>query len=186
MNKDHLEEFIRENRPMFDDATPAPEVWDRILVGLGPAARVVPWRTWLYRAAAVLLIFSSSWLIHDMVYHASEDRIGTAEQQILSPEASELLEAELWYGGQIATAQEELVRLTADLPGLREEINAELAGLDTAYAELKRDLGDEAANEEIIAAMIQNYRMKLMILEDILAQVRENKPEERRATDYEI
>ena len=54
---------------------------------------------------------------------------------------------------------------------LRKEINVELTELDYVFRELKEDLNDNADNEEVVVAMIQNYRLKLEILEDILMQL---------------
>ena len=38
--------------------------------------------------------------------------------------------------------------------------------------ELKDDLNDNADNDEVIQAMIQNYRIKLEILEEMLNQIK--------------
>ena len=40
------------------------------------------------------------------------------------------------------------------------------------FKSLKEDLKDNADNEEVVFAMIQNYRLKLDILEEILLQLR--------------
>jgi hypothetical protein len=43
--------------------------------------------------------------------------------------------------------------------------------LQTIFEELKEDLNDQANEEEVIEAMILNYRMKLRLLEDMKAQL---------------
>jgi len=55
------------------------------------------------------------------------------------------------------------------------------------YEELKNDLDDHAANQEIIEAMIQNYRLRLGILEQILAQlIEKNETQAIQSNHYEI
>jgi UDP-3-O-[3-hydroxymyristoyl] glucosamine N-acyltransferase len=49
------------------------------------------------------------------------------------------------------------------------------------FRELKNDLHDNANNEEVIVAMIQNYRIKLEILKDILQQLKST--EEKKNND---
>jgi hypothetical protein len=59
-------------------------------------------------------------------------------------------------------------------PDVANDMKKDLAELDSVYRNLKKDLGDNIANEEIINAMIQNYRMKLQILEDIKQALNQN------------
>ena len=68
--------------------------------------------------------------------------------------------------------KEEVFRLTASNPEVRHEIDDEMIDLDRAYNELKEDLKDNADNEEVIEAMIQNYRIKLDILEEMLRRLK--------------
>jgi hypothetical protein len=47
--------------------------------------------------------------------------------------------------------------------------------LDKVFEELKRDLKDNSDNEEVIEAMIQNYRIKLEVLDEILTQLKKSR-----------
>ncbi|MGD2034222.1 MAG: hypothetical protein PVF73_04140, partial [Bacteroidales bacterium] len=51
---------------------------------------------------------------------------------------------------------------------LEEELQTDLSELDSIYEGLKDDLKDNIANHEVIEAMIQNYRLRIAILEDML------------------
>ncbi len=59
----------------------------------------------------------------------------------------------------------------------------EFSDLDVLFKELKEDLNDNADNHEVIEAMIQNYSIKLEILEDMLNQI---KPEQKNNNHEEI
>jgi predicted CopG family antitoxin len=74
----------------------------------------------------------------------------------------------------ISQKKEEVFRLTASNPDIRHEIDMEMIDLDQVYSELKEDLKDNAHNEEVIEAMIQNYRLKLDILEEMLSQLKQS------------
>ncbi|MDD5570003.1 MAG: hypothetical protein PHD97_02495 [Bacteroidales bacterium] len=67
----------------------------------------------------------------------------------------------------------------------KNEINVEFSVLDKNLKELRNDLNDNVNNEEIIEAMIQNYRIKLDILENILGQLK-NKNKQKDEKEYKI
>ena len=48
----------------------------------------------------------------------------------------------------------------------------DLNQLDSLYTELKSDLRDNIANQEVIDAMIQNYRLRISILEELLSEIK--------------
>ena len=54
-------------------------------------------------------------------------------------------------------------------------MNNELGELDGILRELKEDLNDDADNQEVVEAMMQNYMLKLEILEDMLEQIKAKK-----------
>jgi len=91
------------------------------------------------------------------------------------------MEAEAYYTSRIDLKKDEVFRLTAGNPEIRREIDMELVDLDRVYDELKKDLKDNAANQEVIEAMIQNYRLKLDILEEMLMAIKQsNEPQNEK------
>ncbi|WP_421764086.1 hypothetical protein [Ekhidna sp.] len=54
----------------------------------------------------------------------------------------------------------------------------DVAEMDAAFAELKADLNDNVDNEEVITAMMENYQLKLQILEEILSELEKETSEE--------
>jgi chromosome segregation ATPase len=96
-----------------------------------------------------------------------------------------LVEARAYYSSQIKTMEQEVYKLTGSDSPIRNDIQAEFEELDKVFDELKADLNDNAANQEVVEAMIQNYRLKLQILEEILYQLNNagknnDKDEEKR------
>ena len=186
MKTDRLEEFILRNRGAFDDSEPDPAIWSRIEKRKG---RIVTmnWRQIAWRAAAVAVIFTASYFFHDIIDRRNEPVL--AEQPVTESEeqpqiVKDLFEAQVFYTSQIDLKRDELFRLAAGQPGVMEDIDAELTDLDQVFQELKEDLNDNAHNEEVLEAMMQNYRLKLQILEDMLYLLRQSNAAENH-TNHE-
>jgi hypothetical protein len=174
MKTDKFEQFIRENRQGFGPQEGAPEVWDKIKKRKPEAPIMqISWRTVFSRAASVIVIFVASYYFHAYTSDRKTDDQGLLTKENLdSPLFNELLEADLYYTSQIKYKKEELFNLTSDSPGLRMDVNNELGDLDVILLELKEDLSDDADNQEVVEAMMQNYMLKLDILEDLLEQIK--------------
>ena len=174
MKTDKLEKFIIENRNEFDEMIPDPAIWDKIQKR-EPEKIVMNWTKILVRAAAVVVIFVTSYIFIDYLSNQNNSTM-LAEQELMehgdAKMVQELIEADYYYTSQISEKKEEFYCLTANNTGLRDDINMELVELDKVFKDLKEDLKDNADNEEVVFAMIQNYRIKLEILEDILMQLR--------------
>ena len=188
MSRDKLEKFILENRDGFDAFEPNPKLFEGVETRK-PKVLLGKWSNMAWKAAAAVAIFVASYFFHEWMNTSQTPQM--AENGEKTEEPSEifkvLMEAEMYYTSQINSRKEEFFHLSSGYPELRDEINYELVELDSIYAELKRDLRDNAANEEVIEAMIQNYRIKLDILEDVLRQMRaakndENEKEKRNET----
>ena len=182
MSPDQLEKYILDHRESFDDLEPDPALWERVDTRKTPVIRI-NWKDIAWKAAAVAVIFVASYYFHD--YMASRKQPSASLMSENSGEASpmvkELIEAEAYYSSQIDLKKEEVFRLTSSNPEIRQEIDMELVDLDRVYDELKKDLNDNAANQEVIEAMIQNYRLKLDILEEMLMAIKQsNEPQNEK------
>jgi hypothetical protein len=173
MKTDKLEKFVIENRAQFDTMEPNPDLWQKIEASQTKTVHI-NWTRVLTRAAAIVVIFVSSYIFFDYIMQ-QEERPVVAETEVADPEDlhayQELMEAEYYYSSIIEQRKTEFIELAGNNAPLRKEINIELSELDKIYRELKEDLKDNADNEEVVAAMIQNYRLKLEILEEILQQL---------------
>ena len=170
MKTDKLEQFVIENREAFDDEEPGAKVW----AGVEKQSRRtinIQWKRIGVRAAAVVVIFISSYYFHDFMQKRSSSREKMASGENITEQDDmyrELQEAKYYYTSQVEEKRAEVFKIIDDDTDLKNEIDSELLDLDKVLKELKRDLKDNVNNEEVIAAMIQNYRLKLSILKDIL------------------
>jgi hypothetical protein len=172
--KDRLEKYIIENREAFDIHEPGAEVWKKIEKNIRPK-RTINWRMISGRAAVVILIFAASYMVHELLDSRNREiahgRTKKEKEQVIP----ELIEAEVYYSTLIDEKLQEIKPMFNEDPMLEKEIRYDLNQLDSIYEELKNDLRDNIANQEVIEAMIQNYRMRLSILEDVLSHMQ---PEE--------
>lgn len=178
MKPDDFEKYIINNRMDFGPDHDVPDVWDKVKKRTRQEERLkLSWRHWTSIAASVLVIFTLSYFFHDYRAGLETQKSNQHANALDDPRLLQLLEADEYYTAEISYKKEELFRLASNEPGLESEINKDLADLDAVLAELKRDLGDNANNEEVIEAMMQNYRLKLEILEDMLEQFTKNQDE---------
>jgi hypothetical protein len=185
MSPDKLEKYILDHREQFDDQEPDPALWERIDTRKTPVIRI-NWKDIAWKAAAVTVIFIASYYFHDYM-SSRKNSSGQMMRELTeenAPMMRELIEAEAYYSSLISLKKDEVFRLTASNPEIRHEIDMEMVDLDRVFAELKEDLNDNADNAEVIEAMIQNYRLKLEILEEML-QILNQTNESKNENDHE-
>jgi hypothetical protein len=180
MEKDTLEQYIDNHRDEFDVFEPSTEVWDRIVQNK-PKTKVrrLNWEKVIWQAAAVIVIFMISFALQEYLHRNDGKPVADNRQERMTPEIPELIEAEIYYTSQVNSRLAEFKKLAKRHPGLETQLEHDLSELDSIYADLKDDLKDNVANEEVIDAMIQNYRIKLQILEELLFQLKQYKEKER-------
>jgi hypothetical protein len=183
MKTDQLEKFILAHRDEFDVMEPDANTWSKIsLQDVSKPKSALNWKTILGRVAAVLVIFISSYYFHRYVDYQREhsmtrsDVTALEDRQILN----EMLESKAYYTRLIDSKTEQVFLLTANQPSLRTEIQEEMKQLDQEFLELQNDLYDLTDSEEVLAAMIQNYRLKLQILEETMLQLKAQSKEKNQ------
>jgi hypothetical protein len=164
--KDRLEEFISKNRDQFDLYEPGTGIWTGIESRIHKRRTTLGWKGIIWRAAAVVIIFTSSFLLQEYL-HFRKDQLATQKENLYR-EIPELYEADIYYSSLLEEKIRQVEPLLSAHPGLGETLNQDLSELDRIYYELQQDLRDNIANDEIIEAMIQNYILKTEILEDLL------------------
>lgn len=176
--KDRLEDFIEQNKDEFDIYEPGEQVWEKIETNKNSKKkRKISVSAIIWRAAAVITIFVISYFVHDFISVNNGNESDNLNQTIVADceIPDEVIETESYYISQVNMRLEELNNFSIEDPEIRKEVEADLNELDNIYLDLKNDLCEDVANEEVIEAMIQNYRIKLQILEDILFKLNEIK-----------
>lgn len=178
--KDRLEDFVKNHSEEFDLFEPSPEMWKGIEKKIEKPRRL-NWKLYMSRAAAVAAIFLVSLIVTRNFFPSDRQIKIRKEAQVNIPE---LNEAEMYYSGIISAKLEEVKPYLANYPGIEDELNHDLSELDSIYASLKEDLKEDVANQEVLEAMIQNYRLRIDILEEMVSFLTED-DNERQLNDPE-
>lgn len=184
MELDKLEKFVLGHRDDFDDLSPSPQSWEKIKADIKPVRRI-NWTSTMIRVAAAVVIFVASYIFIDYTIYSNRNASMQAagDQAEMYDNIPVLLEARAYYSGHIQTMETELIGLAGANSPIANDIKIEFEELDEVFADLKADLNDDAANQEVVEAMIQNYRIKVQILEEILYQLKS--AEEYNNEDHE-
>lgn len=180
---DKLKKFVEENRQSFEVFNGDYDTWwneidDRMKLNEEKSTSSFAWKN-LMRIAATILLILTIGIAFLWVKGGSNKYANGVSLHDLSPE---LAEAEVYYN-QLVESKLELIRASnVDVDALVVE---DFKMLDSAYNELKMDLEDNMYNEEVIDAMIQNYRIKLQILENVLEEIKKSKDDEDEDNDKE-
>jgi hypothetical protein len=166
---DNLEKFIIENRPALDTYTPAKRTWRNIKSGLKAEHRIT-WNLFL-KAAMIIVVFGTAFA----VYKLATDRLSLANNNDteLYQGQPQLKETELYYINLINNLYSKAMPMLTGNPELEQEMKIDFSVLDSLFIEIKSDLKDNVANQEVVEALILNYRAKIQILEDMLIILQE-------------
>ena len=86
----------------------------------------------------------------------------------ISDQNPQLKETEIYYNNLIFSLYNKVSPLLASNPEINKELFTDISHLDSIYLELRKDLKDNVSNQEVIDALIQNYRIKIELLEEML------------------
>lgn len=184
--KDEFDKYIIDNKEDFDVHEPDLNIWDRIEETLPQEKKkTIRFMPYLKYAAAIVILLAGGFMIR-MLFEQQNSTIQVAENTTIQINIPEVTEAEAYYSAQVNEKMKQLFVYTSNDPSLESEVKVDLMELDSIYSELKKDLKDNVANEEVIQAMIQNYRLKLEILEDILSMLENDNQDNNKTEQYDL
>ena len=184
---DELEKHIREHREEMDIHDPDPALWRKIEKGLPgrksnlmqllPGGQSNPGR-WLWRAAAAVIIAAAGLAaIFSML---------RTQERLNDPYVTAVQETYYYYDNQIRMLYREAEPLLTTNPDIRSELKLGMGELDSLSAQIIRDLHDNIASQEVVEALITNYRLRIELMEDMLQLMRKNEEGTEKTTGNEI
>jgi len=168
---DRLEEYIRKNREELDKYNPPASIRRKLRRELNRKKSMTI--RWLSIAAMIIVILGTAVILFKPLRGKYDN---------LSQTDPHLKETEIYYNQLVKTLYNEAAPLLGKNPEIKEELNADLSQLDSICIDLKKDLKDNISNQDVVEALIQNYRIKISILEDMLVVLKEenNNPEKKK------
>jgi hypothetical protein len=181
---DNLEEYIRKNREYLDRYTPSSGIWKKIRKKLnnGKSSKGI----WLSVAAIFIAVLASTTILFRSgnVYLNTKSEIRNEADYVKGN--SHLKETEIYYNSLVNTLYQEASPLLTGNPEVGKELNYDISQLDSICKEIKKDLKDNVATQEVVEALIQNYRIKIHLLEDVLTTLKEDKNDQKKNKGYEL
>ena len=168
MRTNRLEEFVKNNRELFDNLEPSQKVWDNISENTRKPRVISISRRLLKIAAVVTVVLATSVIaLQSDLFFSNRYANSNAD-----PEIRELIEAEAFYAHQVNGKLKEIKKCYYTFPELKNEIEGDLNELEEMYNVLKADLKENVANKTVIEAMIDNNRTRLELVDDVLQQIK--------------
>jgi hypothetical protein len=176
---DKLEEHIRKNREDLDRYNPPSAIRRRIKRELGIGNPML--KRWLSLAAMIVIVLGTAIIFFRPQYRwADKENNNTA---LIYPQ---LKETEIYYNNLVNSLYKEAAPLLTNNPDVKKELNTDMSQIDSICIDIKKDLKDNISNQEVVEALIQNYRTKISILEDMLKVLKENENNPEKKKSHEL
>ena len=173
---DEFEKHIRNGREGMDIHDPDPGLWSRIEAELPRRERHIG--SWLWKAAVIVIVAGAGLTLILRT-------INTPGRNV-DPQITAVRETYLYYNSQISLLYAEAGPLLTENPDISLELDKSMGELDSLSAEIRKDLNDNIANEEVVEALIRNYRLRIQLLEDMLVLMKEKETENKNYSDHEL
>ncbi|MDO6473258.1 hypothetical protein [Maribacter sp. 1_MG-2023] len=171
---DQFEKHIRDNKQFFNERkADHAKIWGNIESQLNAdKQQVIPlWKSPLIRTAASVLILLGIAGLVGLSFSASP----TTETNYVS---QDLQDIDMHYKG-LVSYQVQLVQKNNQLSDAdKEEFLSFMVELDTEYEQLKLEMQNNLDNEQVLAAIVSNYRKRIELIENLLQQLNESKIKE--------
>jgi hypothetical protein len=181
---DKLEEYIRRNREDLDKYSPRTYNWKRIRKGV--KKEQFRNRQWLSIAAMFVVILGTAIALFRPVYRWSNSEKPKNRDEKFALADPQLKETEVYYNNLVNSLYKEAAPMLTKNPEIKKELNADLSQLDSICTDIKKDLRDNISNQDVIEALIRNYRIKIHILEDMLTVLKEHENNPEKKKRYEL
>lgn len=174
MKLDRFEEFVKDHRTEFDDLEPGKDLFNEMGYADKNIINLHNWKIVL-RIGAALIIFSLGFALNEiMPENKKPGNAGFANDESLIENDSLMMafeEIQVYYTSQINSVKNDIILLSNADQEISNELDLQMKDFNLVLKELLSDLKDQANDEEVIEAMILNYRVKLRLLEDMKDQL---------------
>lgn len=163
-----LEKYIIENREQFETEEPEQGHLDRFSAKLkqeNKPVRRLKFRHAIQIAASVAIIITSGIVI------VKSNKGGSKMAVVEVPEQYQ--ETQNYYAQQVNYRYDEIESFEFTEEEEKEMLLKELQEMDEYYQELLVDLDANPGDERVIAALIKHYKMKMLVMDQIIEQLKQ-------------
>lgn len=177
MEKDKFKDFIQEHQEEFDTLEPSADAWKGINSVVQKDRSRFDAKVMLRIAASLFFILGAAWLALEIGTKSSDELVQeeaspteNSYEYAFSGISEELAEVEHFYVSEVAQKESELLNYEVD-----DELMVEVTLLNEEFEALKIEMGQSADPMKVVEAMINNYQLRLEILQQILHQIEREK-----------
>jgi hypothetical protein len=167
---DDFEKYITENKHLFDEhKADKSKIWNEIESNLDTSKTIRLWRSPLIKIAASILILLGAFSMVNLV--TSEFNNSTQNNVV----HQELRDIDTYYKG-LVSFQVQLVKNNSKLqPEDKKKFLSFMDELDDEYNALKTEMTKNLNNEYILEAIVNNYKKRIELIENLLKQINDSK-----------
>jgi hypothetical protein len=167
---DDLESFIQQHRDDFDAAVPDLKVWEQLANRKKPML-TIGWTQHLMRSAAAIALLIAG--VGIGMWYSSQEQQRLAGMR-MSEVSSEYAEIENHFERDIESKKQHLAQFTSQPSSA--DVLSDLSQMDKVMEELRLELANvpPGNREEVVRAMIENYKTKAKVLERVLKALEEH------------
>ena len=176
---ENLDEFIRKNKNAFDQQ-PNENHWQRFERKLNhhrerkKKPKTKQLNTWLKIAAIFFISIFGSWFVYSYL-QKSEDKQINKNEIAVAKVSKEIEELQNYYQTSINAKMKQLEDIKCTKAGINKaQVKADLKEIDQAHQQLREELLYNANDERVINAMINCYRKKTEVLDQIIKSLNDN------------
>jgi len=173
---DEFEKQIKNGKERMDIHDPDPGLWGRIESELPRRERRIG--SYLWKAAVILIVAGAGLSVILRTINAPERNFDHGNNAVR--------ETSLYYNSQISSLYQEAGPLLTDNPDISRELDKSMGELDSLSIQIRKDLNDNIANEEVVEALIRNYRLRIELLEDMLMLMKKKEAGNNNHSDHEL
>ena len=179
---DNLEEYIMKHREELDSYKPSQSIRRKLRKALKTGRSL----RWISIAAMITVILGSALVLFRPGAKLTQQSAGENNYTNLMNSNPQLKETEIYYNNLANSIYREATPMLARYPEIKKELFTDISQLDSICSEIKKDLKDNVANQDVIEALIQNYRLKIGLLEDMLEALKENEENHEKSNYNEL
>lgn len=160
-----LEKYMKDNRRAFDGDEPAEGHFERFERRLQKRENDHNKKVWFWRvaAAAIILLGVLGSLVLPRLNSTADVQYGSLS---LSEVSGDMADIEAYYSSELAKGYENLETLSQEDERVK-TLFTELENLAREYSELEKQLYRSGTNDRVVLAMIENFRFRLEIIEEL-------------------
>ena len=181
---DKLEEHIRKNREDLDRYVPSEDLWERIDRDLRKDKPYL--NKWFSIVATVIVILCTGIILLRLGSIKHDQPVDSNDNVPNATANPSLKETEIYYNNLVNSLFKEASPLLTSNPEIKKELTTDISQLDSICTDIKKDLKDNVAYQKVVEALIQNYRLKIRLLEDMLSIMKENENNKEKTISHEL